>query len=256
MKILLLSVALLFFTGAQGRYFWQQDAPAEKDPDVDVITQVVLEGLEMVSDVFERLDFEGIANEYHLKEKLDAARKHTNNFEKAVDDYFDKLWEQFDQKLDEKFPIFRKNVMPILKEFDDALEDQLEKIAEQIVPHATNLLSGMAKSLGSFIDNLEKVAEKGSDSLRGEIESLRNKLQPYMDEVHVEYERYRKDVHGEFQKDYSDIRTKVEKKMEEIKEHAKPHIENIRKNFPDRGDVQEKFEKLLKEFKEYVSKSD
>ncbi|XP_072011882.1 uncharacterized protein [Engystomops pustulosus] len=225
MKILFLSVALLFFTGAQGRYFWQQDEPSKKYPDVDVITEVLLEGLEMVSDAFERLDFEGIAKDYQIKEKMDAVREHTRNFGEALYNYYDKLREQFDQKLHKKFPVFRNNVVPILKEFD-----QHKKIAEQIEMQTTNLLSGMYNSLESFLNNLKKIAEKGSDGVHAEIESLRTKLQPYVDE--------------EFQM--------VEKKMEEIKEHAKPHIEKIRNKFQDREDILEAFVKLFKEYGGYI----
>ncbi|KAG8569294.1 hypothetical protein GDO81_014348 [Engystomops pustulosus] len=254
MKVLLLSVALLFCTGAQGRYFWQQDEPHQEQTSDKTVERVFHDAVAIVTDVFKSLDFPKIAEQYQLKEKLDAARKHTRKLEKALEGYSVGVWKKFDEQLQEKFPTLRKNVFPIFQEFDDALEEQLKKIAKEIVPHGTDFLSSINKQITDFLDNLESIAEKGLEDLRAEVDKLRIRVQPHVDEVHAEYKRYHEDFQGEFQKDYKDLKQDVEKKMEMLKEHAKPLLENIKNKFPDGKEYQEKVDELLKEIKEAILK--
>ncbi|XP_056400089.1 apolipoprotein A-I-like [Hyla sarda] len=254
MKVLLLSVAVLFFTGAQGRYFWQQDEPHQEPHSDKTIEKIAQDGIAIVTELWKNFDLSKIAKEYQIKERLQTAKKHAKKLEEAIESYYDEVFKKFDEQLHEKFPTFRTKVVPILKDFDDALEEQLTKVAKEIVPVGSDLIVGITKHLGNFFENLESVAEKGRDALRGEIDSLRVKLQPYVDEVHAEYERYRKDFQGELQKDYTELKQDVEKNVEKIREQAKPHIENLKQKFPDRKEFQENVEKFLKELTETLEK--
>ncbi|XP_075695921.1 uncharacterized protein LOC142662006 [Rhinoderma darwinii] len=253
MKVLLLSVALLFFTGAQGRYFWQQDEPNQGETADKSIETILHDGMSIVSDLLKNLDYSDIAKEYNVKEKLEAAKKHGKKLEKAMEKYYEEVWKKFDEQLHEKFPVFRKNVVPILQEFDDALEEQLKKLVKDVVPVGSDLVSGITKHMLNFFENLESIAEKGRDRLRSEMDSLRVKLQPYVEDVHAEYEKYRNSLQGEIQKDYKDLKQDVEKNMEMLKERAKPHLDNIRKKFPDGKEVQEKVDEFLKKLQEILS---
>ncbi|XP_069805061.1 apolipoprotein A-I-like [Dendropsophus ebraccatus] len=254
MKVLLLSVALLFFTGAQGRYFWQQDEPSQEKESDKTIQKIVHDAIGIVSELWKNLDLPEIEKQYHLKERMEAAKNHAEKLEKAVESYYDAVAKKFDEQLHEKFPVFRKQVVPILKGFDDAMEDHIKKVVKEVVPVGSDLISGISKQVIDFFENLETVAEKRRDALRAEIDSLRVKLQPYVDDVHAEYERYRKDFQGELQKDYHDFKQDVEQNMEKIKEQAQPHLENIKSKFPDGKDVKEKIDNFLKELKEALEK--
>ncbi|XP_056400440.1 apolipoprotein A-I-like [Hyla sarda] len=250
MKVLLLSVAVLFFTGAQGRYFWQQDEPHQEPHSDKTIEKIAKDGIAIILDLWKNLDRSKIAKEFHFEERLQTAKKHANKLEEAIEGYYEAVYKKFDEQLHEKFPTFRTKVVPILKDFDDALEEHLTRAAKEILPAGSHLVAGISKHVVNFFENLESVAEKGRDALRGEIDSLRVKLQPYVDEVHAEYERYHKDFQGELLKDYSELKQDVEKNVEKIREQAEPHIENLKQKFPDRKEFQENVEKFLKELAE------
>ncbi|XP_073441305.1 uncharacterized protein [Dendrobates tinctorius] len=256
MKALLLSVALLFFTGAQGRYFWQHDEAKQEETTDKSLEKILHDSFAIVFSLLEHMDYSSIAKEYQIRERWDSARKHLNKLEKAVDSYYEDVYKKFDEQLHEKFPVFRKNVVPILKEFDDALEDHLEKIGKQAVMVICDLFSGMSQHVVKFFESLENVAEEGRDKLREEIDKLRVKVQPYVDDVRAEYEKYRANVEDEFQKDMKELKQEMEKKMEMLQEQAKPHLENLKSKFPDGKEFQEKVEQFLKELKEAISKEE
>lgn len=253
MKVLLLSVALLFFTGAQGRYFWQHDEPKQEEDSDSTIQRILHDGVSIVTGLVKHLDFSDIAKEYHIKEKLEAAKKNANKIEEVLEGYYEEVWKRFDEQLHEKFPTFRKNVVPILQDFDDALEKQMKKVVKEVVPVGSELVSGISKHVMHFFENLESIAEKGRDRLRTEIDSLRVKLQPYVEDVHAEYEKYRTSVQSELQKDVKQMKEDFEKNVEKLKEHAKPYLENIRNKFPDGSEMQAKVERLLKDLQESIS---
>ncbi|XP_069597198.1 apolipoprotein A-I-like [Ranitomeya imitator] len=256
MKALLLSVALLFFTGAQGRYFWQNDEPKQEETNDKGLEKILHDSFAIVFSLFEHMDYASIAKEYQIKERWDSARKHLNKLEKAVDSYYDEVYKKFDEQLHEKFPVFRKNVVPILKEFDDALEDQLEKFVKKVVPVGTDLVGGISRHVVKFFESLESIAEEGRDKLREEIDKLRVKVQPYVDDVHAEYEKYRANLQGEFEKDMKELKQEMDKNMEILKEKAKPHLENLKSKFPDGQEFQEKVEQFLKELKKALSEEE
>ncbi|XP_066461706.1 apolipoprotein A-I-like [Eleutherodactylus coqui] len=249
MKALLLSVALLL-TGAQANYLWQQDEPQEEQTVDKKIETFMHDTIGIVSDVVKSLDYGKIAEQYQIKEKLEAARKNAKKLEKAVEGYYDEVYKKVDEKLDENFPVFKKHVVPALKEFDDALETHIKNMVKETVPVVSDFLSGLSKQAISFFENAENVAAKGRDALRAEIDNLRVKLQPYADEVHKEYERYRKDLQGELQKDMKELKHDVEKNVEKIKEHAQPHLDTLRSKFSDGKELQEEVEKLFQQIKD------
>ncbi|KAM3922916.1 uncharacterized protein RB166_011980 [Leptodactylus fuscus] len=206
----------------------------------------------MIASVIKSLDYESIAQEYHLKEKVKAARKHTVKLEEALEKYSDDVWKKFNEKLHEKFPTFTEEVVPILKKFDDDLEEQFKKIVREAMPIGSDLVSGLSKHFTEFFEKLEKIAAKGRDNLRNEINALRAKLHPYVEKVHEEYKAYHSHVEGELQKDYKELKERVQKSYENLKEHAKPHLENLRSKFPDGKEFQTKVEELLKELNDYI----
>ncbi|XP_073513201.1 uncharacterized protein [Phyllobates terribilis] len=255
MKALLLSVALIFFTGAQGRHFWQHDEPKEETTDKS-LEKIMHDTWGIITGLWENMDYSSIAKEHQIKERWDSARKHMNKLEKAIDSYYEEVYKKFDEQLHEKFPVFRKNVVPILKEFDVALEEQLEKIVKKIIPVGSDLLVGISQQVVKFVESLESIAEHGRDKLREEIDSLRVKVQPYVDDVHAEYQRYRTNMQGELEKDMKELKQEVEKNMEKLKEQAKPHLEKFKSKFPDGKEFQEKVEQFIAELKEALSKEE
>ncbi|XP_075135831.1 uncharacterized protein LOC142210521 [Leptodactylus fuscus] len=252
MKVVLLSVALLFFTGAQGRYFWQQDEPHQEQTHDDAISSVLHDAIAILTRTYGELDFKKIAKEFHLQEKLEAAKKHKDNLEKVIETYGHEVWKKFDAQLHEKFPTFMEKVVPVLREFDDALEEQLKKMVKEVVPAGSDLIAGISSHVIQFLEKLEGFAIKSRDNLRTEVDILRGKLQPYADKVHEEYKQYRNDMEGELQKDYKEMKERAQKSYENLKKHAEPHLENLRKKFPDWKELHTKLEELMKELKEYM----
>ncbi|KAM3923480.1 uncharacterized protein RB166_012522 isoform 1-T3 [Leptodactylus fuscus] len=252
MKVLLLSVALLFFTGAQGRYFWQQDEPQQKQTYDQTIQRILHDGAAIVIDIFESLDFEGLAKEFHLKENIEAAQKHTENLEDALENYVDEVWKKFEEKLEQRFPVFTGKVVPILEDFSNALEEQAENALKEFAPIGIDLVSGLHKHVRQFWKKLEDIAINGQDNVRAEIDKLRDKLHPYVDKVHEEYKAYHNHMEGELQKDYKELKERVQKSYENLKEHAKPHLENLKNKIPDRKELQAKIEELWKEMHDYI----
>ncbi|XP_040281995.1 apolipoprotein A-I-like [Bufo bufo] len=241
MKIFLLSVALLFFTGAQGRYFWQQDEPTEEQ----TIEKAFEHGVSIITSIFESLDLQEIKKEYHIEEKWEAAKIHSKKLEKALERYFEEVWKRFDEKLTEDFPVFRKDVLPIFKEFDDKLEEHLKKFVKETVPVGSDMVTGISKSVFHFFENLESIAEKGRDNVRADIDSLRVKLQPYMNDLHAEYERYNKKIQDGLQKDAKELKEGVEKNVQKVKEHLADKL-------PDGKELHKQVEAWIKEIKEYI----
>ncbi|KAM4014816.1 uncharacterized protein ACNLHF_001558 isoform 1-T2 [Anomaloglossus baeobatrachus] len=255
MKVLLLSVALLFFTGAQGRHFWQSDEPQEAETAEKSLERMLHDSFGIVFSLLENLDYNAIAKEYQIKEKWDASRKHMRKLEKAIDSYYAEIAKKFDEQLHEKFPVFRKNVVPILKEFDDAIEEQFQKIVQKVVPVGSDLLAGISRNVLKFFENMESIAAEGRDKLRSEMDKLRVKVEPYVEGVHAEYEKYRTSLQGEFEKEMKELKEDVHKNMELLKERAKPHLEKLKNDFHAK-EVQEKVEQFLKELKEALSKEE
>ncbi|XP_044134369.1 apolipoprotein A-I-like [Bufo gargarizans] len=241
MKILLLSVALLFFTGAQGRYFWQQDEPTEEQTIEKAIEHVV----SIIPSIFESLDFQEIKKEYRIQEKWEAAKIHSEKLEKAVERYLEEVWKRLDEKLTEEFPVLRKDVLPILNEFDDKLVEHLKKFVKEAVPVGSDMVTGISKSVSHFFENLESIGEKGRDNMRAEIDSLRVKLQPYMNDLQAEYERYHKKIQDELQKDAKELKEGAEKNMEKVKQHLADKL-------PDTKELHKQVEAWFKEFKQYI----
>lgn len=239
MKILLLSVALLFFTGAQGRHFWQQDEPAQQQEQT--IEKIFDDGVSIIIAAIKSIDLHGIAKEYHIKEKLDAAKKHSEKLEKAMESYAKEVYKRFDEQLKQKFPMFHDKVLPILKEADDKLEEHIKNLVKEALPIGSDLVAGIVKAFAHSFESFEKIAEQGLENVRGEIDKLRVKLEPHVDSVHAEYETYRKSIQDELQKDMKELKESVEKNMAKAKEHL-----------PDVKELQEYFEKALKDFKEYI----
>ncbi|XP_075046425.1 uncharacterized protein LOC142107141 [Mixophyes fleayi] len=246
MKILLL-LALLFFTGAQGRYLWQKDEPKHEDSG-HTLQKMFQNAVAIVTDVVKNLEYSEIAKEYKIKEKLQAAKHNADEIESVIEDYFDEIWKKGDEELHARFPVFRTNVVPLLEDFDNKLEEELKRIVEEVVPIGSELFAGITKHVKSFLGNMETLAEKARDNVRAEIDVLRSKLQPYVDDVRAEYEKYSKDM-----TDAVKWKQQVEKKVDELREQAKPYFENLKKQaVPNAEELWKNLDNLIKEL--YISK--
>ncbi|XP_077313098.1 uncharacterized protein LOC143933877 [Lithobates pipiens] len=248
MKVLLLALALLF-TGAHGKYFWQQDKPHESN-----LWRVLENGIAIAADALKNLEYSEIAERFKLKEKLEAAKDNAEHAEKVLEDYFHEVWKNYDEKLHKDLPVFREKVLPLLNEFDNNLEEVVKKAVKQLVPVTSELVYGLGGEMKKFWVSIENTAEKTRDGIRAEIDTLRTKVQPYAEDVKAEYEKYKESMATNWQGKAKHMKEEVEKDLEELREKMKPYFEELKKQVvPHAEDMQKHVEILMRKIHEYFT---
>ncbi|XP_053307468.1 apolipoprotein A-I-like [Spea bombifrons] len=247
MKILILTSTLLFLTGTQGRFLWQNEESKSFDSDVlkyaeNIFRLYVNAGKDFVKNL-ESSDF---AKELKVKENLDFLRTELNNAWDNVDKYVDKSLEEVKQEIKKDYPVFVTKVVPVLEEFKNKWEENALSIAKDFLKVALNLFGGIKTEFQSFFKNIEPIAEKGRDTLRSEVEALRTKLAPYIDDLREEVKRNREELKDEFGKIGKELREAITKELTEITELVKPYIDKLKERFDPYA------EELKKELSEII----
>lgn len=108
--------------------------------------------------------------------------------ESELEDHFDKVWKKI-ENFGQKFPIFTEKVLPNLEDFANNLEEQANENAQELLSTATLSLYEMKNRLTVFFKKVETIARENRDELQSKIVELKDKAQPYMDDVRAEYDR-------------------------------------------------------------------
>ncbi|XP_040181290.1 apolipoprotein A-I-like [Rana temporaria] len=246
MKVLLLGLALLF-TGAHGKHFWQQDKPHESN-----LWSIIENGIAIAADTLKNLEHSEIAEKFKLSEKLEAAKNNAEQSKKVLDDYFHEVWKDYDEKLHKNFPVLMKNVYPLMKKFDDNVEEVVIKSVKQLVPVTSEFVSGLKEEMNKFWVGVGDMAGKARDEIRAEFDTLRTKVHPYAEEVKGEYEKYKENMKTNWEGKAKHMKDEVEKDLEELGEKLKPYFEEIKKQVvPHAEDMQKHVEILMKAIHEY-----
>ncbi|XP_077312236.1 uncharacterized protein LOC143933184 [Lithobates pipiens] len=186
MRILILYPALLFITAVQGHYIVQQDKPHEDEEPA--IYKTLRDAAEIANGLRKNLENSKIVKEYRIKETLQAAVANAQEIESELEDHFDKVWKKI-ENFGQKFPIFTEKVLPILEDFANNLEEQAHDNAQELLSTATLSLYEMKNHLTVFLKKVETIARENRDELQSKIVELKDKAQPYMDDIRAEYDR-------------------------------------------------------------------
>lgn len=108
--------------------------------------------------------------------------------ESEIEDHFDKVWKKI-EKFGQHFPIFTEKVLPILEDVANNLEEKANENAKELLSTATLSLDEMKNHLTVFLKKVETIARENRDELQSKIVELKDKAQPYMDDIKAEYER-------------------------------------------------------------------
>ncbi|CAH2320224.1 apolipo A-I [Pelobates cultripes] len=145
--------------------------------------------------------------------------------------------EDVDKTLDEKYPVFKKNILPQLIDFRKRWDEYALNMRKDIFIHTLNLFNGLKNQVEKFYENVAPVLEKGCGKLRFEVKELHAKIVPYLEGLKNELEKNRKEMHGELAKRYV---TLVEKEMDALRESIKPHFKDLKQEVvPHARDLQE-----------------
>ncbi|XP_063293066.1 apolipoprotein A-I-like [Pelobates fuscus] len=245
MKILILTLSVLFISGTHGRFLWQRDEP--KSDISDVFEKFVENIVELGSEAADYVKSTSNDKEQKIRDTIDALKTNCNDIKQAIKTYLHSAWKQVDKELDEKYPVLKKDVLPHLEEFGKQWDEYAMNMKKDIFIYTLNLFNGLKNQVEKFFENIRPVAEKGRDKLRSEVEELRNKIAPYLEDLKKELEKNRKELHGEWSKDYI---AQVEKEIDELRESIKPHLENLKKSVvPHAKNVEQYLDKIVQEIR-------
>ncbi|NP_001080043.1 uncharacterized protein LOC379735 precursor [Xenopus laevis] len=243
MKIVVVTLALVFFTGSECRFLWMKDEPKPEPGTLETfVNNVKILGEHYVH----YLENTEIGKELQLNKDLVTMRDSIYDLKKELEKISKDFWEELDKELNEKYPVFRTKVVPALKDFKLRWNEHMEQLGKDIAEMSHKLIFNVKTNVERFLDTLSASATSGRDKLRSEVESLRATLLPYVDELQKELEKARKEMDD----DVDEIRKYINKEVDAIREHTKPYFENLKSEAnPHAEELQKYLLKLLDDIK-------
>ncbi|KAM8927686.1 uncharacterized protein RCH25_007939 [Pelodytes ibericus] len=251
MKILILTLALLSFTGTHGRFLWQHDEPhpETKDPE-KLFHNLIRSGLNLFSETSTYLESSELAKELKVKERVKAFKNNADHLLSVLNQYLNDVWKEVDKEMHEKYPVFRTKVVPILEDFHKRWEEYSVGMKKEVLDTVVDLCTNIKNQVHGFLENMRSTAESGRDKLRSEVEDLRARIAPYVKELREEMEKNRKDLKQDYEKMATETKEAVENALDELKKLTKPYVEKMKEHVvPHAEELQNHLEKIIEEIK-------
>ncbi|KAE8592550.1 hypothetical protein XENTR_v10018787 [Xenopus tropicalis] len=244
MKIVVVTLALVFLTGSECSFIWMKDEP-KREPGV---AEALVTNIKILAEHYVRyLENTEIGKELGIKEDIASMKESINELKKEILKMTKDAWEEVDKELNQKYPIFTTKVLPALKDFKQRWDKHMTALAKELEIMSHKLFSNVKKNLDSFFDTLSSSASRGRDKLRDEVEHLRTTLLPYAEDFRKELEKAKSEVND----DVEEVRKYIYQGVDEIREQIKPYFDKLKSEAnPHAEELQKHLLKLLDDIKE------
>ncbi|KAM8927297.1 uncharacterized protein RCH25_007571 [Pelodytes ibericus] len=209
MRGLVLSLALLCFTGAQARYPWQRDEPQSSVQQLRAAVEGYLNKAQDIGkEAIKQIDTSEYVKQYDLKlaEKFEALSTGALNLRSQAHPFLLQLREQVVKELETDIPLLKEKVRPILENFRTKWVEDVAAYQQNVGPLFTEWQQKAKENIQVLREKLLPLAESVRDKLRTDIDNLRSTIAPYSD----------------------DIKQKIIEKLEDYKANAGPRAEKYR----------------------------
>lgn len=203
MKIIIVSLALLFFTGSQARYLWQNDAPPPSNP-AEVILAGIYDYIEADKQnskkLLEHIERSEIGQQYGLKfsETFDELDAKAQEVKKALAEFLAD-WRMRLRKVGE--PVLQQarvdlesaydKFIPIMEELRVKISSHFDTNKEKLIALAEEMRASTQKTSTDFREKLTPLGQELVQKIRALAESLK----PLGQKIHERYGPIRERVH-------------------------------------------------------------
>lgn len=188
---MVLTLAVLFFTGSQARHLLQHDdAQSYWDRIKDLAITYAETLKDSGRDQVAQLEASGLAKQLNLKllDNFDTVSTSLSalyeQFAPAAQEWWDKVEKETQDlrsKVNQDLDAVKEKAKPYLDEFQKKVQDEVEIYRQKVAP----LNMEFQEKLRELQDKVRPVAEEMRDHLREEVEKLRQKMAPYGDDMRL-----------------------------------------------------------------------
>ncbi|XP_018424139.1 PREDICTED: apolipoprotein A-I [Nanorana parkeri] len=231
MKSFVLAIALLFLTGTQARFPWQNEEP---QTPIQHYREVVESYLQKIQDIGKeaatQAESSDIAKQLDLKirERFDSFSANALALRKQLNPYVEKIREEVSAELQKDIPLLKEKIRPYIETFHNNWGVKVKSFKENIAPLVDQLKQQTRDNVEGFYKSVQPQLEDLRETLRSEVDSLRANIAPYKQELRQKLVEKFEEVKANTGPKAEEYRAQVAQHAENLKQRLGPVIENLK----------------------------
>ncbi|XP_077313102.1 uncharacterized protein LOC143933879 [Lithobates pipiens] len=231
MKSLVLTIALVFLTGTQARYPWQNEEP---QTPIQQVREAIEGYLDKIKDIgreaVAQAESSEVAKQLDLKitERFDAFSTNALALRKQLHPYVDKIREEVSAELEKDIPLLREKIRPFIETFQKNWAAEVTSFRENIAPVVDEWKKQTKENLDGFYKKAQPQLEGLREKLRSEVDILRTKIGPFKEDIRKKLIEKFEEVKTNAGPKAEEYKAKLAQHAETLKQRLGPVIENLK----------------------------
>ncbi|XP_006030393.1 apolipoprotein A-I [Alligator sinensis] len=244
MRAIVVTLALVFLTGTQARYFWQHDDPQTRLDRFKDMLNVYMETMKASGkEVVAQFDASAVGKQLDLKvgDTLDSLSSTIVQMKEDLAPYYEEMRDAWDKETESLQSEVAQDLEQVRQKFQTALEQfaqqwgaEVDQYREKLVPVVSNMKELSRQKLELLQQQLTPLAEEAQGRMRGHVDELRKNLAPYKEELTQKIQKlhesfpYTSNVRDQAVQHLSSLREKVTPLVQDFRERVKPYTDSVK----------------------------
>ncbi|EPY88081.1 apolipoprotein A-I [Camelus ferus] len=172
MKAVVLTLAVLFLTGSQARYFWQHDDPQSSWDRVKDFVTVYLDAVkDSGRDYVAQFEASALGKQLNLKllDNWDSLSSTFSKLQEQLGPVTQEFWDRVEketetlrQEMNKDLEEVKQKVQPYLEDFQKKWQEEMEIYRQKVAPLGAELREDARQKMQELQEKLSPLAEEGT----------------------------------------------------------------------------------------------